>query len=156
MPAIKINLSRLIELFGKSVNTVELPEPVRALAARMMTLTAHVMRIDQKVDARVKDLSEQISTLTDIIQALAQPQGAATAPPSAEAAPAPAAAPAEVQAPPIAEEEEESGEEDDFVARAQAEAAAEVAAINANAPAEPEPSPVAVLPTRGKKAGGAK
>jgi ribosomal protein L12E/L44/L45/RPP1/RPP2 len=155
MPPIKITLNRLIELFGKSVNS-DLPDPVRALAARLMTLTAHTMRIDQKIDVRVKALSEQIATLTDIVQALAQPQGAAPAA-TAEAPAAtvqPAEAPAPTDATPTKEASEEEEAEAAFFAHAQREAEAEVAAINAAA-SEPEPAPVTVLP-RGKKVGGAK
>lgn len=154
MPPIKITLARLIELFGKSVNS-DLPDSVRALAARLMTLTAHTLRIDQRTaahNAQIKVLSEQISTLTDIVQALAQPgaTSAAPAPAAAEAAPAPA---------PTESEDAGDGEdetEEAFFARAQAEAEADVAAINSTLP--PEPAPVAAVTPlpRSKKAGGAK
>ena len=148
MPAIKITLSRLIELFGKSVNS-DLPEPVRALAARMMTLTAHVTRIEQKNDANVKALSSQISALTDIVQALAQQEAPAATAASADGEVAPAPSPT-TEAP---TEEASEGEESEaaFFARAQQEAEAEVAAINAAAPV----AEVTQLP-RSKKAGGAK
>jgi hypothetical protein len=155
MPAIKITLNRLIELFGKSTSDIEalqslsltesataLPKLAGGLAARLMTLTAHTMRIDQKVDVRVKALSEQIAQLTDIVQALAQPQQAApSASTPAEVAPAPS---------PTDEVNKEEESEAAFFARAQQEAEAEVAAINAAPVAE-----VTQLP-RSKKAGGSK
>jgi hypothetical protein len=153
MPPIKITLPRLIELFGKSVGS-DLPEPVRALAARNMTLVAHVIRIEQKSDAKIKELSAQITTLTEIIQALmpAQQAAPAAAPPAASTTAPVAAANA---AAPIAEQAEEEGEEseDDFFERVKAEAEAEVAALNAEQPPE---EAITVLPTRKGKAGGAK
>lgn len=156
MPAIKITLPRLIELFGKSVNS-DLPAPVKALAARLMTLTAHTVRIEQKADAQTKALGKQIAELAEIVHALvpAQVEPTATAPSAPPATPATKAAP---PSEPGAEQEEgeEEESEEEFFARAQQEAEAEVAAINASVPAEPEPAPVAVLPARGKKAGGAK
>lgn len=171
MPAIKITLKRLIELFGKSTTDIEslqvedsnvaaLQKLTGGLAARLMTLTAHTIRIDQKGDAlaaQIKALSGQIATLTDIVQALAQPEGAPSAVPApAVSAETPAAA-ASTEA--SAEESEEGDSEEDdeaaFFAKVQQEAEAEVAKINANLPPEPEPAPVAVLP-RSKKAGGSK
>ena len=67
MPEIKISLTRLITLFGKSVNA-DLPQPVRALAARIMTLTAHVLRIDQRVDGCVKQAEEQDKQIAELTE----------------------------------------------------------------------------------------
>jgi hypothetical protein len=155
MPAIKITLNRLIELFRMSVSS-DLPRPMLELATRVVTLTMHTIRIDQKSDAQAKQitaLTEQLATLTDIVQTLAQPENA---PAQAPAATTPTEAPSATPVPVEASGEEGDAEEDDeaaFFAKAQREAAAEVAAINANLP--PEPAPVAMIP-RGKKAGGVK
>jgi hypothetical protein len=149
MPPIKITLNRLIELFGRSVNS-DLPEPVRALAARLMTLTAHVIRIEQAVITNVKNIStltDQVSTLAEVVQTLAN---AATggAPETQPTAPQ-ASTPTETTTALVPQESEE---EDPFVTAARAEAAAEVEAINAS---QPEVPPVVVL-QRSKKVGGVK
>jgi len=157
MPPIKmVPLPRLMDFFGKSVNELE-PGPVRALAARMMTLTAHAMRIEQMVVANVKavgTLTEQITTLTEIVQTLATGQAPAVEQPDAQQA-QPAAPAAQTTAPaPTAEATEESDEsEAAFFAKAQQEAEAEVAKINAAQPDVPE---VTLLPARSKKVGVAK
>jgi hypothetical protein len=123
MPAIKINLSRLIELFGKSVNS-DLPEPVRALAARLMTLTAHVIRVDNNTKA----LGEQIKTLTDVVHALMQSKEEQNAAPQPAAQPATQPASQPVSAQPTAEQEEVDEDFERMRAEAEAEVAAEIAA----------------------------
>lgn len=126
MPAIKISLNRLINLFGESVNN--LPEgPVRALAAQLMTLTAHVIRVDQKSDAQAKELGAQISTLTEIIQTLAQRLAPASA---VAAAAAPGTASTATPSAENAEQQEEPTVDDEYEARLRAETEAEVAAAN--------------------------
>lgn len=125
-----IPLKRLFDLFGESVNNAELPPPVRQLAARQMTLTSHVMRIEAAAAKRLQAADAQIAELAGMVQSLLEQRGVAPAEVAPTAAPAAAATPPAE----IAEEKQEEDEDEAFAKKILAETDAEVAAINANVP----------------------
>lgn len=153
MPALTLTLNRLVELFARSVNNDKLPVEIRSFSAKLMTLTAHVIRIDggasksfAAVNKQFAAINAQIAQLTEIVTVLAQKFGVEA--PSAAPAAAPAAAPptparpvaqaatpaapaAPAQAAPAVEDEADEDEEA-AVAQLIAETQAEVDAINSN------------------------
>jgi hypothetical protein len=99
------NLKELSALFTQSALDERLPRPVRAFAAQCLTLSAHVERVENKVDAETqarKDLAtkneklfseliDHIGTLPNQVLKAFQAQLAATRNGSAAAVPVPSA-----------------------------------------------------------------
>ena len=64
---IKKSLKELTELFARSASNEQLDNPVRQLAARLTVLTAHVERVEAKVDALDHKLAELVELVTIIV-----------------------------------------------------------------------------------------
>lgn len=128
---IKINLKQLAALFAQSASNEELPEAIRQFAAQLTVLTAHVGRVESKInsetqtrDALAKNIDEQIAELaTHILVAQPTPQ---------EPAPTP------VSAAPVEEQQVSGGDEEDeaeaMAEKVIRETEAEVAALSKSPP----------------------
>lgn len=135
---IKTTLKQLIGFFAQSASELK-DESVRRLAARLTVLTAHVERVDQKIDSRFGELDAHIA---EVVAHLIEQRNSA-----------PVATPSNPSAPPAVVEEtppqmsEEDQEADDLVAKINAETQAELASLEKEAP-------VALVPRKvnGKKA----
>jgi len=146
---IKISLKQLTTLFVRSAADEELPNPVRQFAARLTVLTAHVERVEAKIDAKAKMLDGLVAELANLVMAARQ----ATA-----AAPSPNIAPPADDAPIAEDSEEDNGQEDEGQAMADAvirETEADMAAIADKAPPVEKPS-TSVTPLRKANSGGRK
>ena len=156
--AIRTTMKQLFDLFARSAANEEFNEPTRALISKLTVLTAHVMRIEGKIDgeaaARVAQggqLDLHIGELAELVRIAHQGQPAEGQPPAN-------AAQAHAQSMNAAPAGDDDGDDDAKViadaeqiqAKMQEEAEAEAAAIAAAAAAAP-----AVVPIRknsGKKA----
>lgn len=73
MPEIKTSLKQLTALFAQSSANEELPMPIRRFAAQLTVLTAHVNRVEAKIDALGKSANAHIVELVQHVAALQQP-----------------------------------------------------------------------------------
>jgi len=151
MPQIKTSLKDLFALFMRSAENPDLDMPVRQLAARMTVLTAHMQRIEAKIDAAIgfskatdKKVDSGIAELVQHILLINQKIGNV-----------PATAPAEGQngdngAPTDGPPGEETAEE--MASRIMAETEAEAARLRQGQPAAPNGNgngaPAPVTPIR--------
>jgi hypothetical protein len=72
---IKTSLKQLQTLFGRSAATEELDPAVRRLAARLTVLTAHVMRVEAKVDAEAAAREAFAKELKGVLATFAETLG---------------------------------------------------------------------------------
>ena len=84
---IKTSLKDLITLFRDSASNEKLPKPIQQFAAQLSVLTAHVGRVDAKINALATTMDEQVGELATHIIAIRE--GAAPAPIPAPASPPP-------------------------------------------------------------------
>jgi hypothetical protein len=156
---IKTPLKKLISLFAQSASTEELTMPVRQFAAQLTVLTAHVDRLEAKIETKAKILDAHIAELATLIAAAqekkASPVAATTPSTAAPGAPATATTPASVEeAQHLADMTEEEATEA-MLAKAQQELEADLADAK-EAPPVVVPKPTAITPLRktngGKKA----
>lgn len=153
---IKTPLKKLIALFAQSASTEELTMPVRQFAAQLTILTAHVERVEAKLEAKAKILDAHIAELASLIVA-AQEKKTAPAP-TATAPVSPSASAEEAQQIANSAAMEDLTEEqatEAMLAKAQQDMEADLVA--AAQPAAPAPAkPTAITPLRksngGKKA----
>lgn len=166
---IKTSLKKLIALFARSAGDDELPTASRSFAAKLTILTAHVQRLEAKIDAEtaarlpmtqaMKELDKHIADLAAIM--MTAQQGAAGASDEVEsldatqdgggpapfnAAAAAAAAAQQGDQGSFDGSEDDDEEAQDMAERVLAETAEEERAIKAAAatPPAPVPAPVAI------------
>jgi hypothetical protein len=132
--AINLSLKQLYDLFAEATSDEALPKPIRKFAAQLTVLTAHMNRVEGKINAEAvarKALDGHIAELAELILVARQK-------PVDAAAAAPAGAPnGNVQATEPGSPEEEA---EDLEAKILAESEAEIAAANA--------APAAIVPMR--------
>lgn len=153
---IKTPLKKLIALFAQSASTEELTMPVRQFAAQLTILTAHVDRVEAKLEAKAKVLDTHIAELAALIMAAQSPKAASSAPAATPSTPPSPSASAE-EAQQIADaaaieglSEEEATEA--MLAKAREDMEADLAdAAKAQVPPPAKPSAIALRKVNGGK-----
>ena len=150
--AIKTTLKQLTEFFAQSAATKELSKPVRRFAAQLTLLTAHVQRVENKIDAAAKHFDGQLAELASLVIAVQQSkQGAVSDAPPSDENNQRSAAPRQGAAESTGDEGDDDVDEDELVALTKRQVEEELAALENPIPE----APVVVAPPR-KQNGGKK
>ncbi len=139
---ITIDLKKLTSLFARSAADETLPNPIRRFSAQLTLLSAHLNRVDEKIDAEVKARTALDGHVAEVADHLLALRSTAAAPP---------ASPSTTQGPPVGEQPAEDDDAEAMAARVLAETDTEIDAINSGAPTQ------AIVPTQKPRpsAGGA-